>query len=256
MGKLSSGEAAEVEAVLRQYPEVREELEAIELALERFALSQGIAPPPGQLESILGKVDETSAPVKFPKKEWKKPSAKAGAPASQAPFIALAAGLLLAALFFFWQWQRLNSEAQRLRALQANMTQECDALRAQHDSISAQLTFLRAAGTLPVLLRGTDLAPLAAARVYYNQEAQQAYFDATNLPSLPPGKDFQLWAIVNNQPVDMGVFTISDNDDDGSPLLKALSFVPNAQAFAITLENIGGSATPTLDQMILIGAVG
>jgi anti-sigma-K factor RskA len=50
----------------------------------------------------------------------------------------------------------------------------------------------------------------------------------------------------------MGVLTL----EPGENILKTVPFIANAQAFAVTLEDIGGSPVPTLDQMYLLGNVG
>ena len=60
---------------------------------------------------------------------------------------------------------------------------------------------------------------------------------------------YQLWGIVEGQPVSVGVFDLDQN-------LREMLNIANASAFAITLEPTGGSETPTLDKMYVIGNVG
>ena len=74
--------------------------------------------------------------------------------------------------------------------------------------------------------------------------------ETTDLPQPPTDKQYQLWAIVNDQPVDLGVF---DLDSTRTGILQLEQGQP--QAFAITLEPRGGSAQPTLDQMYVSGGV-
>jgi anti-sigma-K factor RskA len=69
------------------------------------------------------------------------------------------------------------------------------------------------------------------------------------MPQAASGKQFQLWAIVDNKPVDAGVI-------DACTGLCKMKNIPRASAFAITLEKKGGSATPSLDQMYVLGKVG
>jgi len=72
---------------------------------------------------------------------------------------------------------------------------------------------------------------------------------ANKLPQAPSGKQYQLWALVDGKPVDAGMI----GDCNG---LCRLKNIPRAQAFAITLEREGGSPTPTMDQMYVLGKVG
>ncbi len=69
-----------------------------------------------------------------------------------------------------------------------------------------------------------------------------------NLPTPPTDKQYQLWALVDGKPVDAGMIT--DLED-----LQAMKEMPEAQAFAITLEPKGGSVNPTLEQLYVIGNV-
>ncbi len=65
----------------------------------------------------------------------------------------------------------------------------------------------------------------------------------------PSGKQYQLWAIVEDKPASMGVFdAVADTSK-----LQEVSYVENAQAYAVTLEPRGGSETPTLEQMYVVG---
>jgi anti-sigma-K factor RskA len=61
-----------------------------------------------------------------------------------------------------------------------------------------------------------------------------------------------LWAMVNGKPVDLGVF---DAQNQPKKLLLAMKEVGDAQAFAVTLEKRGGSASPTMEKMVVLGAV-
>ena len=61
-------------------------------------------------------------------------------------------------------------------------------------------------------------------------------------------KQYQLWEIVNGKTVDAGML------DNCTGLCK-LKNIPSAQAFAITLENKGGSPTPTMSALYVMGAV-
>jgi anti-sigma-K factor RskA len=61
-----------------------------------------------------------------------------------------------------------------------------------------------------------------------------------NLPQPASDKQYQLWALINNKPEDLGVFEVKQQK-----LLVKMRNVRNAQVFAVTLEPRGGSPTPT-----------
>ena len=52
-GELSPAERAEVEAMAVKHPEIRTELEAIEIAMEKYAMMHAVEPPKNTLDAIL-----------------------------------------------------------------------------------------------------------------------------------------------------------------------------------------------------------
>jgi len=88
--------------------------------------------------------------------------------------------------------------------------------------------------------------PQATANVYWNQKTSTVYLLDISLPVPPEQKQYQLWAIVDGKPVSAGLLNNSHTAEKMAGFAKA-------QAFAITLEKAGGSETPTLDQMYVMG---
>ncbi|RYE01089.1 MAG: anti-sigma factor, partial [Sphingobacteriales bacterium] len=74
------------------------------------------------------------------------------------------------------------------------------------------------------------------------------YMMVKNLPQPAAAEQYQLWALLNGQPVDLGVFDLRQEK-----LLVRMKGVQAAEAFAITLEPKGGSANPTLSKMYVYG---
>jgi len=71
------------------------------------------------------------------------------------------------------------------------------------------------------------------------------------MPIAPKGKQYQLWAMVDGQPVNAGVFPLDVKVDGTSKMLD----IPKAQAFAITLEDEGGKDVPTLSELCVMGGI-
>lgn len=252
LGILTPEAAAEVEQNARLYPAIKQELDAIEKALQQFALSFAKTPPPGTLENILQRID---TPM---------PTAAAGAAASTSLWsrlkpknlsrflaIGMTVKFLLAATglcFLYFQNQKLHNrfETKQEQLLQAQST--CDSTASM---LQKEIKFLKDIGTRPVALAGTPLAPQALAAVHFNSKDRKAYLTNVDLPAPPAGKQYQLWAIVEGKPVSMGVFELPEEQDT----LLDIPFVENATAFAISLEDAGGKPQPTMDQIYVMGAV-
>ena len=69
------------------------------------------------------------------------------------------------------------------------------------------------------------------------------------MPDIPSDKQYQLWAIVDGKPIDMGVFDLQLEVNE----LIEIPHIENAQAFAVTLEKRGGVASPTMEAMYVLG---
>jgi anti-sigma-K factor RskA len=101
------------------------------------------------------------------------------------------------------------------------------------------------------VLKGTPTNPNAMATVYWDKATNDVYLLVNHMSPTPSDKQYQLWAIVNGKPVDAGVFSVSA---DTSGIHKMGRF-ENAQAFAVTVERLGGSPTPSLETMVVIGNI-
>ena len=102
--------------------------------------------------------------------------------------------------------------------------------------------------TAKIVMNGTPDHPGMAATVYWNKSTESIYLHVDNMPATPADGQYQLWAIGKNGPVDAGVF------DPQTGMIRMKNAV-DAQAFAVTLEKRGGSPTPTLSNMYVIGKV-
>ena len=132
----------------------------------------------------------------------------------------------------------------------ANATQ---VLERRLSSTQDQLHVLRSPSEYKmVALAGTPAHPQARARVLYSKATRRVYLDVQQLPTLPAGKQYQLWALNNGKPVDAGMLTPATTAGDDMQQMKD---VASAQAFAMTVEPVGGSVNPTLNTMTVIGNI-
>ncbi|MES2706038.1 MAG: anti-sigma factor [Verrucomicrobiota bacterium] len=149
----------------------------------------------------------------------------------------------------------LNAARSALEKAEARLT----GLEGEHSTLLTELTALRQDSQLDktrIAVLGSILknAPKAVAVSLWRQETQQGLLVVENLPALPPGRDYQLWVIDPNHksPVSAGVFKV---DVDGKVRIefKPVQPVREASKFAVTMEQEGGSPTPHLDQLVVIG---
>lgn len=248
-GKLSAAEEKEVLDNAAKYPEIKSELTRIEIAFEQYARSRGIVPPPGTLTAILQKTGISSSVPNNTK------SSGAGSNMFNYLLAALSAVSLLGAYYFYSQSNQKNDAISDKTEELAVLKTDCDSVKELNSELRKEIGIIGNIDNQSILMNATGKYEntAAVAAVYYNTGEQIAWLDTKALPAPPTGKQYQLWAIVDGKPVDMGVF---DLDADRDTILQTIPYIAEAQAFAVTVEDVGGVESPTMEEMIVVGNVG
>jgi anti-sigma-K factor RskA len=244
LGLASPKEQSEVERYADEFPEVREELRRLQRTMEDYATAHAVEPPAAVRGRVLDSIKSPEGGIP-----------PRGTGGSNRGWLWLLSLLLIATIVGLGiTWSGLRDSDRAFDMLQADydaLQADCDTTRAERALARAQLEALRDVQTTTVQLSGLPIAPESQVTVFWNPGRQETYLDVINLPTPPSDRQYQLWAIVDGNPVDMGVITL----DPGQDTLTPVPFVDNPAAFAITLEPLGGSENPTLDQMYVIGNV-
>nr|WP_262916030.1 anti-sigma factor [Chitinophaga filiformis] len=132
---------------------------------------------------------------------------------------------------------------------QHSLASESNGYKSRIEHMEHAIDLMKNPAMKAVKMPGTKPFPSALATVYWNQQSKEVFIMVNNLPEPAADKQYQLWAIVNGKPVDMGVFEMNNPHE----LLQQMKSIDNAEMFAITLEKKGGSAVPTMDQMYVAG---
>lgn len=251
MGLATEEEAKVVAEMAARYPDVKEELLAIEETMEKFDRLHAVDAPTKLKTEILSKIG------RVPGSQFTVPGSGIGQSESKViplqlkrnNFFKYAAAVLLIMLvgsvvYIFM----LRDAASTYRELASKYNQENDQLtRAMHassDSIKSMqndIALLKTPDMKSIELKGMDVAPEAKAMAYANTKTGEVYLEIMNLPAAPEGMQYQFWGIVDDKPVDAGMIPL-EGDLSG---IHPMTTVPNANAYAISLEPKGGSQQPT-----------
>ena len=250
LGNCTVEEKLLVEGLCAKHPEVLAEIEAIENVLIHYA-SVSAPELSGTVKSgLMLKLKEKEEPV-----VREIPGVVTFAPKWYGYAAAAAIVLLIVSsvinLVLYSKVQKLNSD---LAVMQQEKNYYVDQLNVQNVSLNTknnQIAMLSDPDTKLVKLKSTIKTSDSEAVIYWNNNSRQTYLSFVNLPAPPAGKQYQLWAIVDGKPVDAGVFDMAGTVAQ----LQKMKEIGNAQAFAVTLENAGGSPTPTLTTLCLLGNV-
>jgi len=257
LGHCTTEEIQEVQCMARVFAEVQAELDAIEQALQTYASMQAVAPPADLKAKILARLDDQpNAETSQELRETKVVPMQSSSTGNKWAIAAAACFLLAMGLGYLYN----NSQKQLglLNSQMAAMQNNLDAANAltlstrqQLQKTGNMLTMINDTAIQRVSMKGLPIAQNALATIYWNKQNKQVYLNINNMPQPATGKQYQLWAIADGKPVDLGVFDITND----SLLMLKMHDIQNPQAFAVTLEPTGGSVSPTLDQMYVMGAL-
>ncbi len=253
LGQLSADEQKEVEFMATKFPEVKAEVGAIEVVMEQYAIQMRVDPSEDLTQKIFNKIEPAAiktVPI-YPENQDAKVRRLRFA------LVACIALLLLSVVELFSAHRKLDVAENKIASL--SLDKEKFAARASYqENTNVQLKKVADMIGDPswtiVKLAGTKLTPGAKMMVYWNKESKNVVVDNSKmaLPENDAEHQYQLWALVDGKPVDLGVF---NSKTDSTLILVKMKEIPKAQAFAVTLEKQGGSLNPTMDQMVAMGGV-
>jgi len=273
LGQLTAQEQAEVEAMAVQYPEVKQEIDAIERAMEQYAVAQAVQPAEGLDQKILTRItwgkQNTPGTPEIPAKETGKAQEARIVPLNKPidyetrirtlriALVACVALLVVSAVALFSAHTELGSAKVQIAELSQDKEKFTTTVNFMKQT-NAELQKIADMTTDPnwkfVKLAGTPMDPEASMMVYWHTTGKHVMMDNSKmkLPATDKAHQYQLWALVNGKPVDLGVFDVKAGS---SQILISMKDIASAQTFAVTLEKRGGSPSPTMTQMIVAGNV-
>ncbi len=234
LGLASAEERTEFENMCLRHPEVLQARTNFELALEKQAMDGAVAPPSTLKQAIFneleteGKVVTMQEPVPVRSLNWLK--------------YAAAACVILLTGSIYWNITLTNKNRQLQNNYEGTVAKLGD--MEKDLKIITQNSAIKMAA-----MKGMPAAPGAFATVYWDTTSKDAYLLINNLPVPASDKQYQLWALMDGQPIDLGVIDNEYFINQDRLLLKAKN-TQNAQAFAITLEKKGGNPTPEGDMIV------
>jgi anti-sigma-K factor RskA len=266
MGQLSAPEMLEVETRAAVSPEIRKEIDAIEIALEAYALKGAVAPSHdifAKIESTIGNETAQALPLVTNQSIESKPATvlqptviKSIRPLQYA-LAACIALLIVSVIALVNAHSKLNDAHEQIASLRTEkdrIASTVNVLKQTNSELKTVADMVEDPNWAIVQLAGTKASPQSKMMVYWNRKSQDVVLDKSRmtLPQNEQSKQYQLWAIVAGKPVDLGVF---DMQADSTSMLLKMKEISKAEAFAVTLEKRGGSVSPTMESMVVFAGV-
>ncbi|QCR24694.1 anti-sigma factor domain-containing protein [Pontibacter sp. SGAir0037] len=260
-GGLTPAEQEEVEKRAATSPAIRAALDEACTAMAAYAQQHAVQPRPALRQKVLAQFETGFQAINTPVSQAEDTPSR--------PFVyseekeaspykwMLAASITLFLLsgflsyHFYTKWQQAEEKLALAVASEQRLASNFEAVSLQVQEQQEALAVLRNPEFKQVQLQGLESNPTAHMLVYWNQASQQVYIDLVNLPAPPPDKQYQLWALHNGTPIDAGMISHMGKEAQ----IQQMKNIGAAQAFAVTLEPVGGSPSPTLENLTVMGEI-
>jgi anti-sigma-K factor RskA len=235
LGLTTLEENKEVEAYLEAFPELKEEVRAMEDALMRYAASQSIPPSPHKRRIIQSPPPSESG-------------SRSGLGDLNTPVLFVIVTLVLGS-FSFVLWQENKILRHSLESQRAEMSlleqhyfhQDHDAhlfsILAHQDTKQIELT--------NHLTNNSQHTVVA----YWNPTAHKAILNASALQAPPQNHQYQLWYLIKDKYVSASLL------ESSKLKLIPISYLPKVEKIMLTIEPTGGSRIPNKQRIAYTGEI-
>ncbi len=260
LGQLSATECIEVEEMASKYPEIKAEMLAIELAMESYAIQNAIQPSTKAEEKLFAalNVKESAQVVNEPKIVPLYDNVNDGK-VKKLRYALVACSILLAislgALFSAHkELKDANFQIANLSLDKEKFASTASKLEFENAGMENRIAMTETNEWATVKLAGVQNSPKAKMLVYWNKTNKNILINyaAMDLPKTDQAHEYQLWALVDGKPVSLGVFA---SNETAKEAVLQMQTIEKAQAFAVTIEPTGGSTNPTMEKMVVMGAI-
>lgn len=210
----SEEERHEFEKNCALYAEVLHARIAFELSLEQLARDHAVTPAPQVKGRVMEQIKTSASTAPVRKMNWLK--------------YAAAACVILLAGSFYWNISMYNKNRK--------MQLEYDQTMAKLADMENEIRMVTNNPNMKMAsLKGMESSPQSFATVYWDTTSHDVYLMLNNLPKPASDKQYQLWALLDGKPIDMGMIDNNYFISENKLLIRGRN-IQHAQAFAITLE--------------------
>ena len=260
LGLATEEEVGILECIRKNSPEVQQAILDVQLLLEDLASNEAIAPHEDIKPSIWDRLstltveeqatlsDTVNGNTQIEGKEMEKRNTLPNLGTKRWMPLTIAASVLLI-LSLASNILLLKYRERDLEKMQQAISSNQESLDKLKD-VNERWQIIQRPSVETITLHGIEKYPEAKAVLFWDTKTSDVFLSVSNLPLVPSGKQYQLWAIVDGQPVDAGLLPLSNDHS-----MVKMHHIDKAEAFAITLENEGGSLVPTLIEMYVMGNI-
>jgi anti-sigma-K factor RskA len=239
LGELNAHECEQIESALASDSELKDYFDLLERDFETIGQENAVTPPSEVkvqvLEHIAASKSKTSKVVEL---------SKNNVPKFYFSIAASVAALLI--IGSLWMYSQLSTVKQQLRTVESDNTElntTIETLNTKLKDNRSLLTAIASPDTDQYVLIGNAAMPEAKVVSYINHKSKSVVINTERLPELDADHDYQMWADVEGEMINMGVISKHEN-------LMAMTYIDHAESLNITIEPAGGNDHPTVERLV------
>ncbi len=247
LGLASPEERVEFESLCVQYPELVAARTNFELSLEKQLLRDAPAAPRDLKQTVMNLVNDQSSINQTKIITMQTSNANRGS--SSLRWVAAASVILF--LGFGFLAYKYYSQVENLKKENSTMAAEKESNDSTFNQLAIENKLMKEVMDNPNVA-AVNMVPTTpgnpSASIYWDSTNSNVFMVVKNMPKLPSDKQYQLWALIDGKPKDLGLFDVGDKK-----VILKMNNTQKADAFAITIENRGNTGGPNLQQLQNMG---
>lgn len=238
LGELDVKESEQIERILSSDTELKVYFDQLEEDFETLGLENTITPPALIKSNLLNAINSASNDTKIVEL---KPNS------SSKFYLGIAASIV--ALFMigsFWMYNQLNTVKQQLQTVENEKTELNTTIESLNKELKNKNSLYAAIAhpeTEKYVLTGNDISPETKVISYVNHSTKSVVINTERLPDLDADHDYQMWADVEGEMINMGVISKDKK-------LMAMNYIDHSESLNITIEPAGGNDHPTVERLV------
>ncbi|MBO6881137.1 anti-sigma factor [Winogradskyella sp.] len=238
LGELDVKESEQIERILSSDTELKAYFDQLEEDFETLGFENTITPPALVKSNLLNAINSASNDTKTVELK----------PNSNSKFY-LGIAASIAALFMigsFWMYNQLNTVKQQLQTVENEKTELNTTIESLNEELKNKNSLYAAIAhpeTEKYVLTGNDISPDTKVISYVNHSTKSVVINTERLPDLDADHDYQMWADVEGEMINMGVISKDKK-------LMAMNYIDHSESLNITIEPAGGNDHPTVERLV------
>lgn len=222
LGSSTSKENFEVEHYISSYPEVEAEYINLQDNLEIISKANAVEAPKFILDAVLEDIEETPV-IALSSTKHKTPWYSIAA--------SIAALIFAGTAFLLYQHNKaLVRENQAVVDEIFDLRSDIKKNNERLDEVMKQFMKLNNPETEKYVLRGNERAKNLKTVAYINPVDKTSMINVVELPQLPEGQNYQIWAELQDRMVNLGIL------DPSNKKLQSIPYMEDALGLSITIE--------------------